>query len=38
MDTTTWTPASFIVLETISSRGFLDGALSSEQSFGLLAH
>ena len=35
-DTADWTPWAFFMIDTISSQGFLDGVLSSEQSFGLL--
>ena len=35
-DTTDWTPWAFFMIDTISSQGFLDGVLSSDQSFGLL--
>ena len=35
-DTADWTPWVFFMIDTISSQGFLDGVLSSEQSFGLL--
>ena len=35
-DTADRTPWAFFMIDTISSQGFLDGVLSSEQSFGLL--
>ena len=35
-DTTDWTPWAFFMIDTISSQGFLDAVLSSDQSFCLL--